>query len=149
MMNKASIVLTIALALTLGLMPMREAPVPDTNEPPAIEVVEQIAEPEPTEQVMVMEATWYCYGSVTATGTKPIPGRTVATDPRVLPYGTELTIDGVSGYVVEDCGNYWSDEVSRSGYYRHIRGNRIDIFVDSYETAIQNGRREVEVKILN
>jgi 3D (Asp-Asp-Asp) domain-containing protein len=86
-------------------------------------------------QIMVMEATAYCHGTITATGTKPTPGRTVAADPSILPYGTELIIDGVPGYVVEDCGG-------------DIRGARLDIFVEDYATAINFGRRTVEVRIL-
>ena len=94
-----------------------------------------------------MEATAYCHGTVTSTGTSPAAGRTVAVDPSVIPYGSKLAIDGVSGYIAEDCGNYWSDEMSHTGYYKHIRGNRIDLFVSDYETAITFGRREVIVEI--
>lgn len=113
------------------------------------EVPQVPSQPSRCSRAIVMEATAYCYGNVTATGTKPIPGRTVAADPSVLPYGTELVIDGQSGYVVEDCGNYWSDKRSHTGYYEHIRGNRIDIFVEDYQTAIAFGRREVTVEIVS
>lgn len=94
-----------------------------------------------------MEATAYYYGDITSTGTSPVAGRTVAVDPKVIPYGTKLTIDGVGGYAAEDCGNSWSGELSsHTGYYKHVRGNRIDIYMESKEEALRWGRREVEVR---
>lgn len=109
-----------------------------------LEVIDLPTEPS---RILVMEATAYCHGTVTATGTSPTVGRTVAADTRMLPYGTKLVIDGVSGYVVEDCGNSWSDEMSHTGYYKHIRGNRIDIFMSSKQECLSFGRREVLVEI--
>lgn len=134
-----------AALVTSGLQP---AEAPTVIEAPGTSISEyrQIEAPEP--ETMIFEATAYCYtGNQTATGTWPTVGRTVAADTRILPYRTKLVIDGVSGYVVEDCGNNWSDEMSHTGYYKHIRGNRIDLFVSDYETAIQFGRREVIVEI--
>lgn len=108
---------------------------------------EAIDMPSEPSRILTMEATAYCHGAVTSRGTVPTVGRTVAVDPNVIPYGSKLTIDGVSGYIAEDCGNYWSDGRSHTGYYKHIRGNRIDIFVADYQTAINFGRREVLVEI--
>jgi len=122
-------------------------PTPYTTTIAEYRQLEAIDKPEEPSRILVMEATAYCHGTVTSTGTSPTVGRTVAADTRILPYGTKLVIDGVSGYVVEDCGNYWSDEMSHTGYYKHIRGNRIDIFVADYQTAINFGRREVLVEI--
>ena len=122
-------------------------PTPCTTTIAEYRQLEAIDMPTEPSRILVMEATAYCHGTVTATGTRPTVGRTVAADTRMLPYGTKLVIDGVPGYVVEDCGNYWSDERSHTGYYKHIRGNRIDLFVSDYETAIQFGRREVIVEI--
>lgn len=122
-------------------------PTPCTTTIAEYRQLEAIDMPTEPSKILVMEATAYCHGTVTATGTSPAVGRTVAVDPSVIPYGSKLTIDGVSGYIAEDCGNYWSDEMSRTGYYKHIRGYRIDIFVKDYQTAIQLGRREVLVEI--
>ena len=47
---------------------------------------------------------WSQYG-LTASGTAPQQGRTVAVDPDVIPLGTELTIDGAAGYIAEDTGS--------------------------------------------
>ena len=72
----------------------------------------------------------------TATGTIPQVGRTVAVDPRVIPYGTEVWINGQGPYVAEDTGGA-------------IKGHRLDIYMgsgpDAYTAAIQWGRRGVEV----
>lgn len=63
---------------------------------------------------------------ITATGTTATEGRTIAVDPRVIPYGSSVTIyfaDGAShSYTAEDCGGA-------------IKGNRIDVFFDSHGAA--------------
>lgn len=71
--------------------------------------------------------------TLTATGTTPTPGRTIAVDPDVIPYGTEVLIDGHI-YVAEDTGGV-------------IKGNRIDIAVETHEQALQMGLRSAEVFI--
>ncbi len=68
---------------------------------------------------------------ITASGTKATAGRTIAADPDVLPMGSTVIIDGHT-YTVEDVGGA-------------IEGNRIDIFMDSHEEALQAGVRTVEV----
>ena len=70
---------------------------------------------------------------ITATGTIATADRTIAVDPSVIPYGTEVIIDGKT-YVAEDCGGA-------------IKGNRIDIFCDSHDEAINRGRATREVFI--
>lgn len=63
---------------------------------------------------------------ITATGTLAAEGRTIAVDPRVIPYGSTVTLyfaDGtVHTYTAEDCGGA-------------IRENHIDVFFDSHEAA--------------
>lgn len=68
---------------------------------------------------------------ITATGTKAAAGRTIAVDPEVIAYGTTVIIDGKT-YIAEDCGGA-------------IKGNRIDIFMDSHEEALKAGVRTAEV----
>jgi 3D (Asp-Asp-Asp) domain-containing protein/uncharacterized protein YgiM (DUF1202 family) len=70
-------------------------------------------------------------GNKTASGTTPTEGRTIAADTSVLPYGTQVVIDGVV-YTVEDCG---------SG----VSGNHIDIFFATHEKAVAYGRKTVKV----
>lgn len=84
--------------------------------------------------------TYYCPDScccgeyadgVTASGTIPAEGRTIAADPDVLPMGSTVIIDGHT-YTVEDVGGA-------------IKGKRIDIFMDSHEEALKAGVKVAEV----
>lgn len=68
---------------------------------------------------------------ITATGTKATAGRTIAVDPDVIPYGTEVIINGHT-YTAEDCGGA-------------IVGNSVDIFFNTHEEAQQFGVQEVEI----
>lgn len=63
---------------------------------------------------------------ITATGTLAAEGRTIAVDPRVIPYGAHVLLIWPNGtqrtYIAEDCG---------SG----VTGSRIDVFFSDHETA--------------
>ena len=86
-------------------------------------------------------ATAYCgcaaccgsAGGHTASGTTPTAGRTIATDPSVIPLGSKVLIDGKE-YIAEDTGGA-------------IGGKRVDIFFSSHSAALQFGRRSVDVSI--
>ena len=91
------------------------------------------------ESLGTFTATWYCpcekccgkYSSgYTATGTLATEGRTVAVDPKVIPLGSKLRINGHI-YIAEDTG---------------VSGRVIDIFVSSHEKALQYGVKKVEVE---
>ena len=92
----------------------------------------------PYESLGNFEITYYCpceaccgwANMPTASGEMPTEGVTIAADP-MFDFGTELIIDGHT-YVVEDRGGA-------------IKGNRIDIFVQSHEYALSLGRHESEV----
>ena len=77
------------------------------------------------------------YG-ITATGTVATEGRTVAVDPSVIPYGTEIRIIYPDGeqrtYISEDRGGA-------------IKGNRIDVFMETHEKALKAGIKTAEVFI--
>ncbi|MCR5006684.1 MAG: 3D domain-containing protein [Clostridiales bacterium] len=78
-----------------------------------------------------------CCGSntgITAIGTVPVEGYTIAADPSVLPYGTVVYIEGYGTYTVEDCGNFSS--------------NTIDIFFDSHSVAYDFGVQYANVYIV-
>ena len=66
---------------------------------------------------------------VTATGVKPVAGRTVAVDPKVIPLGAEVLIDGAV-YIAEDTG---------------VRGEAADIFMDRHGDALQWGVQELTI----
>ena len=70
----------------------------------------------------------------TAGGTIPRAGRTVAVDPRIIPFGSRILINGQT-YLAEDRGGA-------------IMGRIIDIFMDSHQTALEFGRREAEVFLI-
>lgn len=71
---------------------------------------------------------------ITATGTKAKQGRTIAVDPRKIPYGTRLKIGGHT-YVAEDCGGA-------------IKGNRLDIFFNNHNDALKFGVQKMKVEKL-
>lgn len=95
-----------------------------------------------------MEATAYCscykctgkhpgdpgYG-ITKSGVRVKPG-IVAVDPKVIPLGTKLWIEGCGNAVAADIG--WG-----------IKGNRIDIYMDRHNDASEFGRKMVRVKVLS
>lgn len=66
-----------------------------------------------------------CGGGKTATGTTPKAGRTIAVDPKVIPYGSKVKI-GKKTYVAEDCGGA-------------IKSKCIDMFVSSHSEALKLG----------
>ena len=44
------------------------------------------------------------YGRMTSTGVVPRQGRTIAVDPKVIPYGSVVRIKGLGEFIAEDCG---------------------------------------------
>ncbi|HAG09636.1 MAG TPA: hypothetical protein DCK87_08785 [Desulfotomaculum sp.] len=86
-------------------------------------------------QEMTMLATAYTHtGNNTASGVPPRYG-TVAVDPRVIPLGTRLYIEGYGYAVAQDIGPA-------------IKGNRVDVFFETGTQARQWGIRSVKVKVL-
>lgn len=67
---------------------------------------------------------------ITASGTKVKAGRTIAA-PSTFPFGTKIMINGHI-YTVEDRGGA-------------IKGNRIDIYFDTHEQALQFGVKNMEI----
>lgn len=91
-------------------------------------------------QMITMEATAYLPtdgggDGITATGVQAHHG-IVAVDPNVIPLGTRLYIPGYGEAVAADTGG-------------DIIGNRIDVVLEDYSSAIQFGRRTVEVYVLS
>lgn len=111
--------------------------------------VEETIPAQPTEEleptILRCKLTAYCIenyphicnngdSTYTATGTRPVSGRTIAVDPKVIPYGSEVTIRG-NTYIAEDCGGA-------------VKGNHIDIVFDTHQEALDFGIQyeDVEVK---
>jgi 3D (Asp-Asp-Asp) domain-containing protein len=74
------------------------------------------------------------WGSRTATGRRAGYG-VVAVDPRFIPLGTRLYVEGYGFAVAGDTGGA-------------IKGNRIDLGHNSYREALRVGRRRVRVLVL-
>ena len=70
-----------------------------------------------------------------STGTTPKEGRTIAVDPKIIPYGSIVYIQDYGYFIAEDCGGA-------------IKQNRIDIFTNSHSYAIQQGKKVASVWIL-
>lgn len=70
-------------------------------------------------------------GGATSTGVKAQQGRTIAVDPRVIPYGTKVLIGGHE-FVAEDCGGA-------------IKGARIDLYLSSHARCNSWGVRYLTV----
>ncbi len=62
-------------------------------------------------------------GGPTASGVMPEAGRTIAVDTSVIPMGSRVYVEGLGEYVAEDTGSA-------------IKGNRIDIYMDSHKEAL-------------
>ena len=73
---------------------------------------------------------------ITAPGVPVIDGVTVAVDPKIIPYGTILYIEGIGFRIAQDTGG-------------NIKGNKIDIAVKTHEDALNFGKKNaVKVWIL-
>ena len=72
-------------------------------------------------------------GGKTASGTTPTAGRTIAVDTSVIPFGTKVVING-NTYIAEDTGSA-------------IKGNKIDVYFSSHQSALNFGRQSAEVFI--
>lgn len=73
-------------------------------------------------------------GSRTSTGTYPKVG-TVAVDPSVIPLGSKLYIEGYGFGRAEDIGSA-------------IKGNRVDVFLESEQECRRWGRKSVKIYVL-
>lgn len=71
----------------------------------------------------------------TSRGLIPKEGRTIAVDPKVIPYGSIVYIQDYGYFIAEDCGGA-------------IKQNRIDIFTESHRYALQQGKKTASVWVL-
>ncbi|WP_227763783.1 3D domain-containing protein [Zhaonella formicivorans] len=86
-------------------------------------------------RMLLMEASAYTHtGNRTATGIVPHEG-VIAVDPKVIPLGTKLYVEGYGYGSAQDTGSA-------------IKGNKIDLFYETETEALQWGRRSVQVYIL-
>ena len=130
-----------SVAVAASVEPEAQAPV---------KVAQQAAPPTPSRgsaatgnRVITMVATGYdgCYecnkpyyGYPSYTGL-PLARGIVAVDPKVIPMGTRLYVEGYGSAIAADQGNA-------------IKGHRIDLFFDSHQEALNFGKKTVQVTIL-
>lgn len=92
-----------------------------------------------TKKTITMVSTAYAAESFrhskTATGTRAVRG-VVAVDPKVIPLGTKLYVEGYGYAVAADTGGA-------------IKGNRIDLVMNTVKECRKWGRKKVQVHILN
>ena len=76
------------------------------------------------------------YG-ITYSGTHVEEGRTIAVDPKVIPIGSIVYIEGIGVRVAEDTGNP-----------KYMSGNRVDLFIDDHDKAWDFGVKHAKVLVL-
>lgn len=104
-------------------------------------------------EVMQLEATAYCpcykccgkypgnkWYNITATGTVGKVG-VIAVDPRVIPLGTQVYIEGLGG-----AQNYGFGSAEDTG--GAIKGQIIDLYFNTHKETVNWGRQQVKVYIL-
>lgn len=158
--RKEPIYIAQATPHTITLTEAETAPVPTLRHPleeitPATEPAHSPTEPpaETWESLGTYELTAYCSCEIccgefarnrptdehgnpivyTSIGAVAKAGTTIAVDPRVIPYGSEIQIDGHT-YIAQDTGGA-------------IKGNRIDVYFDDHQEALVFGRQKAEIFI--
>ncbi|MFK9092893.1 LysM peptidoglycan-binding domain-containing protein [Bacillus salipaludis] len=107
-------------------------------------VIETSNSEEKVTKEITVQATAYtasCEGcsGTTATGVDLIANqdaKVIAVDPTVIPLGSKVYVEGYGVATAADTGGA-------------IKGNRIDVFIPSEQDAINWGKKQVTVKILN
>ena len=117
----------LLVAVSLLLVPCASAADPKHKQPTA----------QPQKRKFVAFA--YSSGLLTSEGERPVAGKTVAADPRVLPMGSRIRISGAGP---------WSGEYRVGDKGSRIKGSKIDLYVSSKAEAIEFGRRDVEITVL-
>lgn len=138
----------VATAPTIPAPTTRAAstPKPNTSQPveqPREEVKVSSEEDESVKEMTVTATAYtaYCTGcsGTTAIGIdlRANPNqRVIAVDPRVIPLGTKVWVEGYGEAIAGDTGGA-------------IKGNKIDVFIPSQESAMAWGVKTVKIKILN
>lgn len=72
---------------------------------------------------------------ITATGTQVTAGRTIAVDPKIIPYGSQVYIEGYGWRTAEDCGGA-------------VKNKQIDIAVETHSEALSVGVKSGGVWLL-
>lgn len=120
------------------------APEIETPAPAPVESVPATEAAAPSGKEITVEATAYtatCEGcsGITATGINLLENpnqKVISVDPSVIPLGSKVYVEGYGEAIAGDTGGA-------------IKGNKIDIFIPSKQEAIDFGRKQVKVTIIN
>ena len=129
-------------AATNQTVPTQKSTVSQPVEQPREEVQVSSAEEAVKEMTVTATAyTAYCTGcsGTTATGIdlRANPNqRVIAVDPRVIPLGSKVWVEGYGEAIAGDTGGA-------------IKGHKIDVFIPTEESAMAWGVKTVKIKILN
>lgn len=102
------------------------------------EVATTRGSPKQGKLIGTFEATAYCpctkccganAKGITASGTKVQANRTIAVDPKIIPLGSKVHIEGFGDYIAEDTGGA-------------IKGYKIDIYFQTHQDALNFGRKK-------
>lgn len=137
----AALITVILLLVVIIVKTPKDSPQESSETTTSVPVTVEVDQPEITDDLDDLHwsylgdftITYYCAcerccgksDGITATGTHATQGRTIAVDPDVIPYDTHVIIDGHE-YIAEDCGGA-------------IKDNRIDIYMESHEEALEHG----------
>jgi len=90
---------------------------------------------------MMARVTYYWGDTITSTGAKPVCGKTIAVDPKIIPYGSKVVIPQMGkSFKASDTG---SGVVARTAAKKLGRPDAIvvDVFCSSRAVAMQKIKR--------
>jgi 3D (Asp-Asp-Asp) domain-containing protein len=139
-LNNDSTVNAETVEATAQPVETNEQPVQNNPEPAPAETTNS----EPAGKEITVEATAYtaeCEGciGITKTGVDLNANpdkKVIAVDPSIIPLGSKVYVEGYGYATAEDTGGA-------------IKGNRIDVFVPEQNDALQWGRKQVKVTIID
>ncbi|TQR21838.1 LysM peptidoglycan-binding domain-containing protein [Psychrobacillus vulpis] len=118
----------------------------DSEQDTMVAVSSPISAPPPVEDskemlVTATAYTAYCEGcsGTTAYGIdlRSNPNqKVIAVDPRIIPLGTKVWVEGYGEAIAGDTGGA-------------IKGHKIDVFIPSYNNAMEWGVKKVKIRVLN
>jgi 3D (Asp-Asp-Asp) domain-containing protein len=147
----ASFVLTDDKAVAEGIILPEELNETTAFQGPSGTLSEMETVPEPEPEWIEAVATAYCPCEIccgkwalnrpdgivyTASGAEAVQGVTIAADWSIYPPGTVLFVEGLGEMVVQDRGGA-------------IQGQKIDVYFESHDDALQFGRQNVRFYIVN
>lgn len=142
--TKIAIVLALILALMVAVPPKQTLKYHNPSIPnclqvklPQFSISKANAEGQSYTLAVLATAYWTHVGGhgIAADGNPAIAYHTLAVDPNVIPFGSRVHVPGIGWMLAHDTGGL-------------IKGNRIDIAMESTEAAINWGIREVTITVI-